>query len=204
MKFRAPRSHVQVQKVLMPTPEDVEKVRAAIQLKDESDRAKEKRWMTEQGRTHRTIVEIGSEWGDSTRAIATENSGIVYAVDLWADDMSWDNTGRYSRGGMVIGHRLERFKNYVQGCNIEPMQMTSLEAAAIFAAKGVKFDMVFIDASHDYASVKEDILAWRPLLVEGGLLSGHDYTSWAGVKKAVDELVPEFTLPAASIWATTV
>jgi hypothetical protein len=80
MKFRAPRSHVQVQKVLMPTPEDVEKVRAAIQLKDESDRAKEKRWMTEQGRTHRTIVEIGSEWGDSTRAIATENSGIVYQL----------------------------------------------------------------------------------------------------------------------------
>jgi hypothetical protein len=203
MKFRAHKPPVHIA-TIPATSAEVEAKRAAIQLKDESDRAKEKRWMVEQGRTHQTIVEIGCEWGDSTKTIATENTGIIYAVDMWADDMSWDNTGRYSRGGMVIGHRLEQFKNYVQGCNIEPMQMTSLEAAAIFAAKGVRFDMVFIDASHDYASVKEDILAWRPLLVAGGLLSGHDYTSWAGVKKAVDELIPEFTLPAASIWATTV
>jgi hypothetical protein len=58
-------------------------------------------------------------------------------------------------------------------------------------------------AIHDYGKVKEDILAWRPLLVPGGLLCGHDY-SWeewgVGVIRAVDELLPDRQVGPESIW----
>lgn len=61
------------------------------------------------------------------------------------------------------------------------------------------FDWVFIDGSHDYKSVKADIIAWKPKCKF--LFSGHDYVlrplarSLASsaikneVKKAVDELL---------------
>lgn len=46
---------------------------------------------------------------------------------------------------------------------------------------------VFIDASHDYESVKEDLEGWWPHVLPGGLLCGHDYGLFPGVNQAVDE-----------------
>lgn len=51
-------------------------------------------------------------------------------------------------------------------------------------------DFVFIDANHDYESVKNDILAWMPKIKNGGILAGHDYFG-SGVKQAVDEILGE-------------
>lgn len=54
-------------------------------------------------------------------------------------------------------------------------------------------DFVFIDGSHDYDSVKQDILLWNSKVRPGGIVAGHDYNGRGdasgrfGVKKAVDE-----------------
>jgi predicted O-methyltransferase YrrM len=61
---------------------------------------------------------------------------------------------------------------------------------SIEVAKGFKnksLDFVFIDASHDYESVRDDIKAWLPKIKKGGVLSGHDYLEFPGVRTAVDE-----------------
>ena len=51
------------------------------------------------------------------------------------------------------------------------------------------FDIVYIDASHDYTSVKKDIIAWLPKVKEGGIICGDDYVSgWPGVIQAVNEI----------------
>ena len=52
------------------------------------------------------------------------------------------------------------------------------------------YDFIFIDASHDYHSVKADISTWKEFLNEGGMIGGHDY-QWASVNKAVKEIFPK-------------
>ncbi len=59
--------------------------------------------------------------------------------------------------------------------------------------KNESLDFVFIDASHDYESVKKDILAWMPKIRPGGMLSGHD-VHWEGVQEALNELVPGYSV----------
>ncbi len=53
-------------------------------------------------------------------------------------------------------------------------------------------DFVFIDGSHDYDDVKDDILAWLPKVKKTGIIGGHDYGKTdehgLGVKDAVDEI----------------
>jgi hypothetical protein len=63
----------------------------------------------------------------------------------------------------------------------------SWDAANYFPDKSL--DFVFIDACHEYESVKKDILVWMPKIKDGGILSGHDYgRGFPGVAQAVDEI----------------
>ena len=51
------------------------------------------------------------------------------------------------------------------------------------------FDIVYIDASHEYEFVIEDIKNWLPKVKKGGIICGDDYISgWPGVILAVDEI----------------
>jgi SAM-dependent methyltransferase len=50
-------------------------------------------------------------------------------------------------------------------------------------------DAVFIDGSHDYESVRDDLLAWIPKVKRGGILAGHDYQD-RGVAQAIAEVMP--------------
>jgi len=88
--------------------------------------------------------------------------------------------------------------------NIEPVKsqiiisdnMPSVEKAATYPDSF--FEFVFIDAAHDYESVKADISAWLPKVKKGGVLAGHDYVTrymtedgqeagFPGVVQAVNE-----------------
>lgn len=52
------------------------------------------------------------------------------------------------------------------------------------------FDIVYIDASHEYEFVREDIISWLPKVKVGGILCGDDYcVGWPQVVKAVDEVL---------------
>jgi len=49
-------------------------------------------------------------------------------------------------------------------------------------------DFVFIDGSHEYENVINDIKAWLPKIKKNGTLAGHDYTrGWPGVVQAVND-----------------
>ena len=70
---------------------------------------------------------------------------------------------------------------------INLIKSDSIEASQTYP--DAYFDIMYIDAAHDYESVKKDILAWLPKLKDGGAICGDDYISgWPGVIQAVDEI----------------
>jgi len=52
-------------------------------------------------------------------------------------------------------------------------RMSSLEGSKEFEDE--YFDFIYLDASHDYDSVKEDLEVWYPKLKPGGTIAGHDF-----------------------------
>lgn len=137
-----------------------------------------------------SVAEIGSWKGRSTKVLLDNCKGQVTVVDHWQGS----DTIRGIASETDI--HAEFIKNVGHYPNLKIMKMPSLEAAA--SLNGDKFDMVFIDASHDYGNVKSDIEAWLPRTNK--LICGHDYSDgWPGVKRAVSEKFPNFNL-TGSIW----
>jgi predicted O-methyltransferase YrrM len=162
----------------------------------------ELQWLAEQASTHRNILEVGSFMGRSTRALADNTLGTVTAVDTWAGSDEAEHKSLLE--GEPPDWLFEKFqRNMGELNNVYAVRRASLDAAASFATACSQFDMIFVDASHDYENVKADILAWAPLVAEGGLLCGHDYHLGApGVVRAVDELLSGVQV-FESIWFVT-
>jgi predicted O-methyltransferase YrrM len=78
--------------------------------------------------------------------------------------------------------------------NIEPIKdhVNLVKSISWDAAKRYQdnsIDFIFIDAGHDYESVRKDIVSWFPKLKYRGIMAGHDYNNngICRVKQAVDE-----------------
>lgn len=151
-------------------------------------------WLAEQASRCKTIVEVGCWMGRSTVAMAENmpKDAKLYAVDHWKGSEELQEELRDKPSDWLW---LE-FNRNVCGLAVFPYCGESATAAKFFTEEyAVKFDMIFIDASHDYLNVCRDILAWKPLLSPSGILSGHDYRpSYPGVIQAVNELLPSFRL----------
>ena len=59
--------------------------------------------------------------------------------------------------------------------------MDSIEAAA---AMELEAEFIYIDASHEYVKVFNDIVAWNKHLKPGGVMCGDDWL-WESVRTAV-------------------
>ena len=137
------------------------------------------------------FVEIGSWKGRSVSFLGVEiknqNKNIeVFCVDTWAGSI--DHTDFDT---IIPSDIYDAFIKNIEPIEdiITPMKMTSLEGSSQFP--DYTFDMIFIDASHLYENVLDDMNAWFPKLRKGGLFAGHDYGTWDGVTKAVDKWVKD-------------
>lgn len=136
-------------------------------------------WLAEQAQNHSRILEIGSHLGRSTAALAANTEGTVWAFDDWFGprDVSqvWDS---YSLANTFV----DNMKDFIQWMKVRMVRGNHAHMDSIL--KDFTFDMIFIDGSHDYASVKRDIQAAKRH--SRGMICGHDY--WlADVHKAVSE-----------------
>jgi hypothetical protein len=111
-------------------------------------------------------------------------------IDTWRGSVEHiDTTSPYYERGF-IGNEDFIYEEFIKNISpvsdiINPIRLSSTDASNLYRNRSL--DFVFIDASHEYSDVKRDIMSWLPKVKIGGFLAGHDYTTFSGVKKAVDE-----------------
>ncbi len=142
------------------------------------------------------VAEVGSFRGRSTVAIAeglrTVAGARLVAVDTFAGDPGWSERSDVSEARRLFDSNTAEIEF------LEVVQADSVQAAA--QVENGSIDWVFIDALHDYRSVRDDIRAWAPKVKPGGLISGHDYGR-AGVTDAVLAVFSDVEVEQ-SIWMT--
>ena len=160
-------------------------------------------WLKARAKEAHSVVEVGVWKGRTTQIFAEHAKGTVYAVDTWSGVP--DDPKQHSKLYPDAANAFEEFRAnmapYIQSGRVVPVTTDSLTAARRFAAQGLRFDLVFIDADHRYEAVRDDVAAWSPLVADGGILCGHDFNpKWPGVVWAVSEAFPEAELAGSSIW----
>lgn len=93
----------------------------------------------------------------------------------------------------IIGIDIE-FRTPILERDRLPGNVELIEANSTTYNKIDKAHIVFVDGSHEYVMVKDDIANWTPRLVSGGVIAFHDYRppeqfEWRldGVMRAVNE-----------------
>jgi len=136
-----------------------------------------------------TVIELGSWLGLSTRFIlSSATTATVLAIDHWRGDESiLKDADEETKNKMPV-----LYETFLSNCwkykdRLVPMRTTTIEGLREIKALGIKPSFIFLDASHQYEDVKEDMdEIWR--LYPDVRLGGDDYGGkWEGVKKAVDE-----------------
>lgn len=154
---------------------------------------------------HGIGCEIGVGSGDFAEILFNETKPQnLYLIDRWLHIPYLDPTVYGWKCKHTQAHydhfyrqTINRFAKY---SNVIIIKKESLEALSTF--NNHFFDYIYIDASHDYASVIQDLEASRPKIKNGGFICGHDYNQnfnvgrkqEYGVIKAVDEFVNKYGL----------
>jgi predicted O-methyltransferase YrrM len=136
------------------------------------------------------FVEVGSWRGRSSCFLGVEihNSGkkiSLDCVDTWKGSEEHEGYDILKEDGL--------YKEFISNVSlisdiVNPVRMTSLEASKLYEDESL--DVVFLDASHKYEDIKDDMIAWYPKVKKGGIFAGHDYPSWTQVVRAVEEFFP--------------
>jgi len=153
------------------------------------------------GMSLKSFVEVGCKEGRTTgHILANVPESTVFAIDPWEpvensteDYKDWNYTKIEKEFWDNVGEHKKRVR--------------MLRHLSVDAARELKpwapFDLVFIDAAHDYPNVMADIDVWWPLVKVGGVLAGHDFNhKWPGVERAVADSFDLMTIGVGpdSVW----
>ena len=121
-------------------------------------------------------VEVGVNEGVHAEVMyALLRPDILYLVDPW-----------YGGQRSIVADK------FVERSNVMLVQDYSEGASGAF--RDNFFDLVYIDASHEYKDIKLDLNLWYPKLKIGGMLCGHDAnregvcTALEGFSKKIDSI----------------
>lgn len=125
-----------------------------------------------------TLLEVGSWKGESVRIFADYFKTVV-CIDPWDVDNAPEPMKPDVEIAEAMINKLVREKK-----NIIKIKGTSVEVAKNMIDK---FDVIYIDALHEYNDVMNDIIAWNDKALK--FIGGHDYrVNTNGVILAVNEI----------------
>lgn len=153
-----------------------------------------------------SALEIGSWRGMSAIAIATILKNYpdtkLVCVDTWEMYQGTDASRMWVREG-----RPDICRDFIQ--NIEALELTPwiemLKGRSEYIiptlSSSAQFDFAFIDGNHSLEYVQRDSLNTWPLIKEGGIMCGHDYSrKHPDVIKVIDQHFPQKSV-TPSIWS---
>lgn len=173
------------------------------------------------------LVEIGTAFGRSIAFLAGEAIRCnrpdlrIFCIDPWIDDhdADWIKNGSREENRPTWGAEhaewaraqggpfsafIEKMRTHAPAEleRINVIRGYSVAASGMFRYQTVH--MAFIDGSHRYADVKNDIVSWGALVPASGILAGHDFTpEFPGVLQAVNESFPGMYTQQGTSWRRT-
>ncbi|HKB95761.1 MAG TPA: class I SAM-dependent methyltransferase [Rhizomicrobium sp.] len=153
------------------------------------------------------VVEVGVWKGASVVTMAREIQrlqldAVVIAIDTWlgsSEHYLWEKF--IPDLDFEFGYPRLYHKFAANICNeglsdqVVPLPLDSINGFQLLKARGIRPDVLHIDAGHDYQSVMADLKTWWPQMNAGGVLIGDDYFKkplvgqgkWPEVRQAFDE-----------------
>jgi len=134
------------------------------------------------------MAEIGSYAGESTKMFLDSGKvKFIHCIDYWKNEEQQDAERIFKEVMKPYEGKFKVIRDY------------SANAEKHFTNHSL--DGVYIDATHQYEFVKQDIQLWLPKIKPGGFISGHDFSyNFPGVIQAVWEAFgkPDFVFGDAS------
>ncbi len=135
----------------------------------------------------KTIVEIGVDWGSTTRYLceaAKYTGGTVYGYDEWGDygpNLSWHHAGSKEKVEFLLNNN--NFNNYV----LNKVNTFSQEFKDLIQSHK-EIDFAFIDGDHSYDGIKSDFELVYPKLSYCGIIAFHDTLIVDGCREFILDL----------------
>ena len=155
------------------------------------------------------IIEVGTWVGASAIHMAKECkkrnlSTKIYCVDTWLGaEEFWTRFAHTEERSLCLKNGYptiyyQFLSNVVhEGMQdvILPFPNTSTAGAKYFQFKNIKADLIYVDGSHLEEDVYSDMKNYYPILNDGGIIFGDDYTPyWDSVRRAVSRFCNDFSL----------
>ena len=137
------------------------------------------------------ILEIGVCAGDTSELLLlnSRNKSVEYhGIDLFEDADEALRAKEVSLKADALAEVRARLEQVSRKVHLH--KGFSHDAAVRMLGQGLRFDMIWIDGGHSYATVRQDFQDCLPLLSEGGVIFFDDYTDDAylpDVKRFIDQ-----------------
>jgi len=129
------------------------------------------RWLKDWGAIRG--AEIGVLAAEYSEVLLREGLELI-CVDAWKTYRGYPDYRRQTSLDKARALAMQRLAPYRGHCSV-------IEAFSVDAAKEIadlSLDFVYIDGNHDYQHVTEDITVWSKKVKPGGIISGHDYSTF--------------------------
>ena len=143
------------------------------------------------------VVELGSYCGRSSIVLAAGLAGQsqlpLVCIDTFRGSSEHQPGSRYFDPDTLVDGVVNTYSAFVRNLqaaalwdHVEPIQLSTREAATkLFTPVG----LLFVDASHEYEAICEDLCVWSSRVVSNGCIVLHDVGTWSGPTRAAADLL---------------